>query len=174
MTRTIYLIFLIAFSGCVGVPDGIRPVDNFEVNRYLGKWYEVARLDHSFERGLSNVSANYSLRKDGNLKVINRGFNQKKNKWSEAEGKAKFVKTPDIGELKVSFFGPFYGAYNIIDLDKNNYDWAMITGNDLNYLWILSRTPEMKPERLKQLIDKAKRLKFATEKLIFVDQKLNQ
>ena len=114
--KKIYLLILtFLFSGCSGIPDGIEPVANFEVKRYLGKWYEIARLDHSFERGLSNITAEYSVREDGNLRVLNRGYNIKKKKWQDAEGKAKFTGSSDIGSLKVSFFGPFYGGYNIIE-----------------------------------------------------------
>jgi len=109
------LVFLLA--GCVGVPDGVKPVEKFQLERYLGKWYEIARLDHSFERGLSQVSAEYSLNAEGSVKVINRGFSDKDKKWKEAVGKAYFVKRPDQGFLKVSFFGPFYGSYIILELD---------------------------------------------------------
>jgi apolipoprotein D and lipocalin family protein len=106
-------------SGCVGIPDGITPVAGFQVERYLGKWYEVARLDHSFERGLEQVTAEYSPRDDGDIRVMNRGYNTAKQQWEEAEGRAKFVGAKDVGQLKVSFFGPFYGGYNIVELDPN-------------------------------------------------------
>ncbi len=127
MIKKYLILFVFLLSGCsVGIPDGIEPVTGFEVNRYLGKWYEIARLDHSFERGLSNITAEYSLREDGNLRVLNRGYNIKKKKWQDAEGKAKFTGSNNIGSLKVSFFGPFYGGYNIIELDKQNYQYVMI------------------------------------------------
>ena len=113
------LILLILFaSGCTTVPDGIQPVHSFELDRYLGKWYEIARLDHSFERGLSKVTAEYSLRQDGGVRVINSGFSAADQEWREAEGKAYFVATEDQGHLKVSFFGPFYGSYVIFELDR--------------------------------------------------------
>ena len=114
-------------SGCVGLPQGIEPVRGFELERYLGKWYEIARLDHSFERGLEQVTAEYSLRDDGGVRVVNRGFDTGKGAWDEAVGKAYFVETEDLGYLKVSFFGPFYGAYVVFGLDDENYrysDWS--------------------------------------------------
>mgnify|MGYP001820417763 CR=1 FL=1 len=105
-------------SSCAGMPDGVRPVEGFEVNRYLGKWYEIARLDHSFERGLQNVTAEYSLREDGGIRVINSGYSIKNNKTDSAEGKAYFANDSDEGYLKVSFFGPFYGSYVVFELEK--------------------------------------------------------
>ena len=170
MIKKYLLLLTIFFSGCsASIPDGIEPVSDFEVNRYQGKWYEIARLDHSFERGLSNITAEYSLREDGSLQVINRGYNIKKKKWQDAKGKAKFTGSSDIGSLKVSFFGPFYGGYNIIELDKQNYQYVMIAGNNKSYFWILSRSPNLAPEIQKRLIDKAKSLNFPVEKLIYVE-----
>lgn len=168
--RSTLLIFLLLTSGCTGIAEGIDPVTDFDVKRYLGKWYEIARLDHSFERGLSHVSAEYSLRDDGKIRVLNKGYNTQKKQWQQAEGKAKFTSTADIGSLKVSFFGPFYGGYNIIALDKENYQYAMIAGNDRDYLWILSRTPELAPDVKKRLISQAAQLNFPIDKLIYVDQ----
>ena len=156
-------------SGCAGVPDGITPVTGFQAERYLGKWYEIARLDHSFERGLEQVTAEYSPRDDGDIRVINRGYNTNKQQWSEAEGRAKFVGAKDVGQLKVSFFGPFYGGYNIVELDPN-YQYALVVGNDRDYLWILSRTPQLDSVVQQRLVNKAKSLGFATEQLILVKQ----
>lgn len=157
-------------GGCLGIPDGSKPVEGFVLENYLGKWYEIARLDHSFERGLSNVTAEYSLRDDGGVKVINRGFKTEADKWQEAEGKAYFDGEPSTGKLKVSFFGPFYGAYNVIALDQEAYQWSLVVGPDTNYLWILSRTPELDQEIVEQLLSKAASLGFDTDKLIWVDQ----
>ena len=156
-------------GACSGTPDGVEPVRGFELDRYLGTWYEVARLDHRFERGLRNVTATYSLRDDGGVRVVNRGFDTEAGQWDEAAGKAYFVGAEDVGRLKVSFFGPFYGGYNVIELDKAGYQYALVAGPDRSYLWILSRTPELSPERLRTLIDKAASLGFATDELIFVD-----
>ena len=172
MKKLCVLMALIALllAGCTGIPVGLTPIDGFEINRYIGTWYEIARLDHSFERGLTNISATYTPRDDGGVDVINKGWNQADGKWQQAEGKAYFVGQPDIGRLKVSFFGPFYGGYNIIDLDKKDYAYAMIVDPDKSYFWILSRTRQLPKATLESLIDSAKRLGFATDQLIFVNQ----
>lgn len=177
MTRALLLPALVLaalLAGCsTGKPDNITPVDNFDANRYVGKWYEIARLDHSFERGLSNVTAEYSKREDGDIKVLNRGYNEDKQEWKDAEGKAKFVEGPAVGYLKVSFFGPFYGSYVVFDLDQQNYSYSMISGADKSYLWILSRTPTMDEATKKRLVDKAQALGFDTSKLIWVAHNRN-
>ena len=166
------LLVLIAalLSACTGIPDGVTAINGFDINRYTGTWYEIARLDHRFERGLNNISATYTLKGDGSVKVLNKGWNQADGEWEQAEGKAYFVEQPDQGRLKVSFFGPFYGGYNIIDLDKKDYSYSMVTGPDKSYLWILSRTRKMPKATLEALIEKAKQLGFSTDKLIFVNQ----
>lgn len=163
---TLWLALL--FTGCTGIPDQVKPVANFTIQNYLGKWYEIARLDHSFERGLTRVTAEYSMRKDGGLRVVNRGYSAKENRWKEAVGKAYFVKEPDLGYLKVSFFGPFYGSYVIFDLDQENYHYSLVCGPDKSYLWILSRTPVMEAALKKRLVAKAAALGFDTSKLIQV------
>ena len=156
-------------AGCTGVPEGVETVKGFELDRYLGTWYEIARLDHPFERGLSNITANYSLRDDGGVKVVNRGYNVEEQEWDEAEGKAYFVDDEDVGRLKVSFFGPFYGGYNIIELDKEGYEYSMVAGPDRSYLWILSRSPDLDDAVLDRLIEKARELRFPIAELIMVD-----
>ena len=164
----ILLVIISGLAGCAGTPTGIDPVTGFEVDRYTGKWYEIARLDHPFERGLSNVTAHYSLREYGDLRVINRGYNESEGRWEEAEGRAKFTESPGTGSLKVSFFGPFYGGYNIIDLDREGYRYALVAGNDRTYLWILSRSPELEAGVRTSLMQKAEALGFAVDELIFV------
>jgi len=154
--------------------EDIKVVDNIDANQYLGTWYEIARLDHRFERGLQNVTANYVKKQDGTIKVINRGFNAKDNEWNEAEGKARFIDEANNdgtfrGKLEVSFFGPFYAPYNIIELDKPYYNYAMVTSGK-DYLWILSRTPQLAYPIKQHLIAKAKELGFATDELIYVPQ----
>lgn len=158
-------------SGCMGMPKGVTPVKEFEAQKYLGTWYEIARLDHSFERGLSQVTANYSMREDGGIKVTNRGFSNKSQQFEEAIGKAYFVNSPNEGYLKVSFFGPFYGSYVVFELDKTNYQYSFVSGNDLSSLWLLSRTPQVTPEVLEKFKTSAKSFGFDTNKLIMVEQK---
>ncbi len=163
-----WLLFLTSFLiGCTSIPANVKPVENFQLERYLGRWYEIARLDHSFERGLTKVTADYSMRSDGGVRVLNRGFSVKKSEWKEAEGKAYFVKDQEQGYLKVSFFGPFYGSYIIFDLDHIGYQYALLCGSDKSYLWILARAPTIDEELKKSLIAKAKALGFDTDRLIF-------
>lgn len=138
LTRAIGLLGLFLLNGCTQTPEGVSPVSPFELESYLGRWYEIARLDHSFEEGLTEVTATYSRRDDGGVKVINRGWNKDQNKWKEAIGKAYFLSSENIGSLKVSFFGPFYGGYHIAKLDSN-YQMALIIGPSKDYAWILSR-----------------------------------
>jgi len=164
------VVLSIGLGGCLGIPDGVEPVRGFEIEKYLGRWYEIARLDHPFERGLSNITAQYSLRDDGGVRVINRGFKTAADKWEEAEGKAYFVDDTTTGMLKVSFFGPFYGAYNVIALDQENYQWSLVVGPDTSYLWILSRTPVLDQAIVDELIATAQSYGFNTDELIFVDQ----
>ncbi len=168
------IIFLevLAFSqaGCVRVPEGVSPITGFDLGRYLGRWYEIARLDHWFERGLENVFAEYRMRHDGGVAVVNRGYDPVQKVWKEARGKAYFVEAFDVGRLKVSFFGPFYGAYTIIALDQNTYSHALVCGPDRSYLWILSRTPKMDATVLSALISRAESLGFDTKSLIHVKQ----
>ena len=159
-------------SACTGMPDKVTPVTGFDVDRYLGTWYEIARLDHSFERGLVRVTADYSLREDGGLQVINRGFDSGAQRWKKADGKAYFIGAKDVGRLKVSFFGPFYGSYNIIALDKQDYRYAMVCGPNTQYLWILSREPALDERILERLLEKASTLGFDTGSLIYVKQQL--
>jgi apolipoprotein D and lipocalin family protein len=159
---------LLLLSGCVGVPKGIAPVSGFDVNRYMGKWYEIARLDHRFERGLSRVSAEYALADDGSVTVINKGYDAQKDQWKEIQGRALFVGSDTVGQLKVSFFGPFYGGYNVIALDKEQYQYALVCGPDRSYLWILARSTTLPESVLKELLISAKDMGLDTDKLIFV------
>ena len=166
LLATVLAVFL---SACTGAPEGVEVVSGFDLNRYLGTWYEIARLDHSFERGLSSITATYSLRDDGGVRVINRGYNAEEGEWDEAEGKAYFVGDEDVGQLKVSFFGPFYGGYNVIELDQDGYQYSMVAGPDRSYLWILSRTPALEETIFERLVAKARELGFPTDELIIVE-----
>ncbi len=135
-------------------PDGIQPVTGFDVNRYTGHWYEVARVDNTFERGLTQASATYTRSADNTVKVVNRGYDPVRKEWKEAEGVARFVDEPTRAALKVSFFGPFYGGYNVVALDEN-YQWAMVVGSSKDYVWILSRTPTLPGHVQEHLLERA-------------------
>ena len=162
------ILILIVISGCLGIPEGVTPVKDFDINRYLGKWYEIARLDHSFERGLNNVTAEYSLREDGGINVLNQGFSIENQEWNSAEGRAYFVEEPNKGYLKVSFFRPFYGSYVIFELDSA-YQYAFVCGPDKSYLWLLARSPRIDDKLKNKFITTSKNLGFATDELIFVE-----
>jgi len=163
------LLAAFVLGGCVSArgPEGVTPVGSFQLDRYLGTWYEVARLDHRFERGLSNVTANYGLNDDGSVKVVNRGTVISSGKLKEATGKARFVKSPSEAHLKVSFFGPFYGAYIVFEL-ADDYTHAIVSGPSRKYLWILARSPELPDTIYQQLVEKARELDFPVDDLIKV------
>ncbi len=168
--RKILTLLSALLAGCVGIPENVKPVENFRLEGYLGKWYEIARLDHSFERGLSQVTAEYSLRDDGSVRVVNRGYSERDKTWKEAEGKAYFVERPDLGYLKVSFFGPFYGSYIVFELDQADYQYSLVSGPNKSYMWILARAPKIGDDLKNVLITKAAALGFDTSQLIFVEQ----
>jgi apolipoprotein D and lipocalin family protein len=154
-------------AGCTGVPAGLTPVRGFDVDRYLGTWNEIARLDHAFERGLEKVTATYGRRDDGGISVVNRGYARDTGEWREVRGRAYFLGSPEVASLKVSFFGPLYGGYHVIALDRAAYGYAMVSGPSRDYLWILAREPELPAPVLDQLLDKARELGFDTGALIF-------
>lgn len=168
MKKILSLLLPLSLSGCLGIPESVKPITSFEVQSYLGKWYEIARLDHSFEEGLSQVTAEYKIRDDGGISVLNRGFSAVENKWKEAEGKAYFVNNASEGYLKVSFFGPFYGSYVIFYLDSKNYEYAFVSGPNTDYLWLLARTPAVEQSIINTFIQMAKERGFDTERLIWV------
>lgn len=170
MRRILSALLAIAAAGCTGIPEGVEPVGDFELDRYLGRWYEIARLDHSFERGLERVTAEYSLREDGGVDVVNRGFSRAEGAWDEAKGKAYFVGDDRVGHLKVSFFGPFYGSYVIFELDRRDYGYAFVAGPDKSFLWLLSRTPAVDDALLDRFRRRASELGFDVDGLVLVDQ----
>jgi apolipoprotein D and lipocalin family protein len=170
MRIIILLLVSLFLTACTGMPENITPVKKFELDRYLGKWYEIARLDHSFERGLEKITAEYTLREDGGVSVINRGYSPKNDEWNVAEGKAYFVNDENEGYLKVSFFGPFYGSYVIFELDEENYQYAFISGPNTSYLWLLSRSPTLPQEIIARFIQRTTELGFDTSNLIVVNQ----
>lgn len=166
------LVLSLLVTGCEDKkPEKVTPAENFKLTEYLGTWYEIARLEHRFEEGMEAISATYSMREDGGVKVLNKGYKTKEQEWSEAEGKAYFVESPDKGFLKVSFFGPFYGSYIVMDTDYETY--TMISGPDLSYFWILSRKPTLDETILNRLLAQAKEAGFDTSKLIYPDQSMN-
>lgn len=168
MNRVISAALVLLLTACTGLPDGVESVDDVDPDRYLGTWYEIARLDHSFERGLSDVSATYTPRDDGGINVLNKGYDAEEKAWSQAEGKAYPLEAGDWSQLKVSFFGPFYGGYNIIALDAD-YGWAMVAGPNRGYLWILARDPGLEQAIIDDLVAQAAALEFDTNELIYVE-----
>lgn len=166
--RLLNLMFALTFFSCSTLPKGTKAVEKFSKEKYLGKWYEIARLDFKFERNLNNTTAEYSLTKNGTIKVDNKGYNTKKEKWVQSIGKAKFVSNENVAELKVSFFGPFYGGYNVIAID-DEYKFALVAGSSLDYLWILSRE-ETLPKEIKELYLKtAEDIGYKTSDLLWIE-----
>ena len=160
----------VLLSSCsIGLPKGATAVQNFKSDQYLGKWYEIARYDYRFEKNMDQVTATYSMKENGNIKVENRGYDYVKNKWKGSEGEAKFVKDPSIAEMKVSFFKPIWASYNVIDIDED-YKYALVVGNNTDYLWILSREKTIPDSYKERFLSKAKSLGFKTENLIWVKQ----
>ena len=166
--RLLLALLVIPLSSCLGTPDGVTPVANFDADRYLGRWYEIARLDHRFERGLINVSAHYTRRDDGAIRVLNRGFDVQENEWDEAEGVARFVEDDTRGYLKVSFFGPFYGSYVVFELDEH-YQHAFVSGPNRGYLWLLARETAVSPPVRAKFLRLSRELGFDTDDLIWVE-----
>lgn len=165
------IALLLALVACKSPspPKGVNPVANFDAERYLGKWYEIARLENRFERGLQQVTATYGKRSDGGLSVLNQGYDPLKKQWKSSEGKAYFTGKATTAALKVSFFGPFYGGYNVIVLD-DDYQYALVSGPNRDYLWLLSRTPELPAEVKQRYLSLASSLGFAVDNLLWVNQ----
>jgi apolipoprotein D and lipocalin family protein len=170
LIKSLNLLFIsiLTFASCSSIPKGAVTVKPFEKQKYLGKWYEIARLDFKFERNLNNTTANYSLNNDGSIKVDNRGYNFKTKEWKQAIGKAKFAGDTNTGKLKVSFFGPFFSGYNVIALD-NEYRYALVVGKNLSYLWILSRETSIPDDVEQKYLKIASELGFNTNELIWVE-----
>jgi apolipoprotein D and lipocalin family protein len=149
------------------IPEKAKAVQNFEKEKYLGKWYEIARLDFKFEKGLNNTSAEYSLKDNGTIKVDNKGYDVKNDKWKQSIGKAKFVGDENVAMLKVSLFAPFYGGYNVVAIDKE-YKYALVAGRSLNYFWILSREKSIPLEVTLDYLKIAEDIGYKTADLIWV------
>ncbi|GGH73526.1 apolipoprotein D and lipocalin family protein [Filimonas zeae] len=159
-------LIVLGATSCVSIPEGAAAVSPFDSEKYLGKWYEIARLDFKYERNLTNVTATYTLNENGSIRVDNRGFDTTKNDWKQSIGKAKFVKGKNVGRLKVSFFGPFYSGYNVIAIDPE-YKYALVMGDNLKYMWLLSREKDM-PQAVKaDYLAKAKVVGYDTEALVW-------
>lgn len=168
--RRVGAVALLAFlAGCTARPEGVEPVRPFDVQRYTGEWFEIMRLDHSFERGLTNVTATYTPRDDGSLGVRNRGFDRKACRWKEADGRAVFQGARDTASLSVTFFWPFAGGYHVLALDQKDYGWALVSGPSRNYLWILARRPDLPADIRNRLVEQARGLDFPVDSLILVD-----
>lgn len=169
-TRALALLLFLSslVLGCTGKPDGVEAVRRFDLQRYKGQWFEIMRLDHSFERGLSNVTATYTLRADGSVGVLNKGFDRKKCRWKEAEGRALFQGPSDTASLSVTFFWPFAGGYHVFALDQQDYSWAMIAAPSRDYLWILARHPNLDADIRNRLVGRARELSLPVDQLILV------
>lgn len=164
--RAALVAVALGLTACATLPEGLQPVSGFDAQRYLGRWHEVARLDHRFERGLVQVTAEYAAREDGGITVRNQGWDCEDGEWSGASGRAYPVGATDVGQFKVSFFRPFYSGYNILVLDPE-YRYAMVAGDDRSYLWILARQPQLDPQVLSRLVAQAAGWGFATQQLIY-------
>jgi apolipoprotein D and lipocalin family protein len=166
--RTYTALILAVLCACSTIPEGVQAVEPFEKEKYLGKWYEIARIDFKYEKDLSNTTAEYSLNADGTINVDNKGYNTKKKKWEQAIGKAKFVGDENVGMLKVSFFGPFYSGYNVLAIDPD-YQYALVGGEKFKYLWILAREISI-PENIKnEYLKIAKDYGYNTSDLLWVE-----
>lgn len=169
MSLVLVLAMASLLAGCVShaPPPGITAVTPFDAQRYQGRWHELARLDHSFERGMTDVTADYTLQPDGSVRVVNRGFDPEKGAWREAQGRAYFTGEPTTGSLRVSFFWPFYGGYHIAALD-DDYRWALVVGPARDYCWILARDTQLPPEVRDAILARASALGIDTSALIWV------
>jgi apolipoprotein D and lipocalin family protein len=151
------------------IPKNAKAVKPFDLKKYLGTWYEIARFDYLWEKHMDHVTATYSLNEDGSIRVDNKGYDHKKDKWEESVGKAKPVDDPKEAKLKVSFFGPFYAGYNVIAIDKD-YRHALVLGEKTDYLWLLSRDKDM-PDSIKdKYMKKAAALGCDIDKLVWTKQ----
>jgi len=158
---------VLVLTGCTGVPEGVEPVKGFEAERYLGRWHEIARLDHGFERDLIDVTAEYSRRDDGGIRVLNSGTDSLTGERKQADGKAYFMGDSDVGHLKVSFFGPFYGSYIVFELG-DDYDYAFVAGFNTDYLWLLARETSVSEALKRRFVERAGALGFDTDALIWL------
>jgi apolipoprotein D and lipocalin family protein len=167
--RSFAIAASLLLCGCLGAPRGVDPITNFDAGRYMGDWFAIMRIENSFERGLSNVSATYSIRPDGLVGVLNRGVDREKCRLRTIEGYATFQGEPNVASLSVTFFWPFAGGYHVIALDHEHYRWAMVAGPTRGFLWILAREPRLSDEVITALIQRARELRFPVDELVAVD-----
>ena len=155
-------------SCTVKVPENVTVIKNFDVEKYAGHWYEIARFDFKHEKDMKNVTAHYTLNDDGSIKVVNKGYDYVKNEWKEVNGKAKFIGDEDKAALKVSFFGPFYGGYNVVAMNPN-YENVLVFGESTDYIWILSRNKTI-PQKVKdEFLAKAKEAGYDLDRLVWTE-----
>src|SRR5574344_602985 len=173
ITTLIACVSALLLNACAVMPEGAKPITSFQKEKYLGKWYEIARLDFKYEKDLNNTTAEYSVNDDGTIKVLNKGYNTVKAEWTESIGTAKFVGEDNVAMLKVSFFGPFYAGYNVIAIDKE-YKYALVAGRNLKYLWILSREDSIPDQIKNEYLKLAKQIGYNTNNLIWVEHDMQK
>lgn len=156
----------------VKIPSHVHLLENFDVEKYTGEWYEIARFDFKHERHMKNVTANYTLQEDGSIEVINRGYHTKDEEWKEAKGKAMPNGKPGQSALKVSFFGPFYSGYNVVKI-SGDYKHALVFGESRDYIWILSRTPQIPAATKKKFLEYAIEAGYDLERLVWTEHDVN-
>lgn len=164
---SIVLIMSIFLFSCSSIPKGVNAVTPFYKDKYLGKWYEIARFDFRFEKDLNNTTAEYSVNRNGSIRVVNSGYDTIRKQMVQAVGKAKFKGDENTAMLKVSFFGPFYAGYNVIAIDQD-YKYALVCGQSLDYLWILARETSIPDEIRKKYLEIAQNAGFDIKKLLWI------
>jgi lipocalin len=171
MKRILPFILALMVTSCSSQMKPLKTVPDVDLNRYTGKWYEIARLPNSFEKGLECVTAEYSLRDDGKITVLNSGKKETDRSVTKtAKGKAKVPDPNEPGRLKVTFFWPFYGDYYIFHLDRENYQYALVGDPSRKYMWVLARNPHMPDTLYSELLEIARENEFAVEELLKVRQ----
>ena len=166
------IIIGFGFASCSStkkMSEQVAVVKNLDVKKYTGVWYEIARFDFKYQKDMDSVTANYSLKENGDIKVINKGYNTKDNEWKDVKGKAKFNGNEGSGALKVSFFGPFYSEYNIVKL-SDDYSTALIFGESLDNMWILSRKKTISESVKKEYLDFAAKNGYDLSRLVWTKQ----
>lgn len=162
---------LLAYRNRETMPAGAEPLKNFEPERFMGLWYEIARMPLSYEKDMHYVTAEYSMQENGSMRVVNMGYNEKKKRWQKAIGKAVFVNETDEASMKIAFLGPFYSGYNVVDMDEE-YKYALVFGRNLDYMWILSRETTIPEEIERRFLEKANDMGYDLYRLIWTEQEV--